>query len=100
MTARPCRAHCACNADGPLAVAELRLRAAEYAAGLADGETIDDDVGGTDAAYVAPFRDYLPEALKAAGFNLTLANVGGRLVTTVNRAPGVRLVPPAQEEST
>lgn len=100
MSGRQHRAHCVCNADGSLVRAELRLRAAEYADALADGSTIDDDVGGTDADYIAPFRDFLPEALQDAGFTMTVANVGGRVVTTVHRAPGLRLAPPTQEKST
>lgn len=76
--------NCLCE-PGPLA-ARLRMVADLYVSALTDGETIDDDLGGTDAAYVAPFRAYLPEALQAAGFSMTVALVGKRVVTTVHRA--------------
>ena len=85
MSPRPAHAHCACNTVGTLATADLVTRATYYAHALTDGDTIDDDVGGVDADYVAPFREYLPEALMAAGFRITARLVQSRVVTTVYR---------------
>lgn len=77
---------CTCGAKHPLLVeARLRLQAAEYASTLVDGSNIDGDAGGIDAEHIAPFVDYLPEALVQAGFRLTVTfdNERRRLITTV-----------------
>ena len=65
-----CPVHCTPGPVGRLAALELRRRAAEYAAALVDNDTIDDDIEGADRAYVAPFREYLYEALIAAEFRI------------------------------
>jgi hypothetical protein len=83
MSPRPCRCPCACD---PLPLsARKRMLADRYVSALTSGETIDDDPGGTDARYVAPFREYLPAALMAAGFRITARLVQSRVVTTVYR---------------
>jgi hypothetical protein len=77
---RPCRCVCACNTVGPLAVAELRRRAADYAATLADGSEIHEDI---DQATIAPFVDYLPEAISDRGLRMEVRLDGRCLVTTI-----------------
>jgi hypothetical protein len=76
---RPCRCSCTCG-PGSLAVAELRKRAAEYAATLVDGDEIHESI---DAATIAPFIDYLPEAISARGGRMLVRLDGRNLVTTV-----------------
>ena len=78
-----CKCPCVCK-PGPLA-ARLRDLARRYASALTDGEDIDGDVGGTDADYIAPFAQYLPEALIAAGFSIHARLERGRVITTVRR---------------
>ena len=91
MTPSPRPNHCVsctCGAKNPLLVeARLRLQAAEYAATLVDGDNIDSDVGGIDAEYIAPFSDFLPEQIVAAGFRLTVKVDNGlrRLITTAHK---------------
>jgi hypothetical protein len=83
---------CTCGAKNPLLVeARLRLQAAEYASALADGSNIDGDPGGIDAEHIAPFADYLPEALVQAGFRLTATfdDELRRLITTVYKRKDV-----------
>lgn len=77
---------CTCGAKHPLLVeARMRLQAVEYVAALGEsGGNIDGDPGGVDHERIAPFADYLPEALVAAGFRLrvTFDNDLRRLITT------------------
>lgn len=68
-----------------LLMGALQLRAAEYVASMGEsGGNIDGDPGGIDHERIAPFADYLPEALVAAGFRLrvTFDNDLRRLITT------------------
>lgn len=78
---KPCRCPCSCG-PGSLAVAELRKRAAEYAATLKDGDEICESI---DAEYIAPFVDHLPEAISALGFRMLVRLEGRCLVTTVRK---------------
>lgn len=87
MTAspKPCRCRCSCNDAGPLALAELKLRAAAYASTLTDGSVIYGDTGGMDADYIAPFAQFLPEAVSALGFRMHARLEDGRVVTEIKR---------------
>lgn len=80
-----CPVHCTPGPAGRLARAELGLRARYYAEALTDGEDIDGDIGGVDAEYIAPFAQYLPEALIAAGFSIHARLERGRVITTVRK---------------
>lgn len=77
-----CPTHCVPSPARRLATSELRRRALEYVATLTDGSEIHADIGGIDSDYVAPFAEFLPEMMIAAGFAIgTRLDHAGRVVT-------------------
>lgn len=75
-------ATCACDNVGPLAERALRAKAAEYVTTLVDGSEIHLDI---DFSTIAPFWNYLFEAIHDAGLRVSVRAVDGTTAYTIHK---------------
>lgn len=86
-----CPVHCVAGPAGKLREATARLQAAQYVAGLLSGDEIHMDI---DGAAVAPFWNYLFEAIADAGLSVSVRTEDGTTIYTVRRQ-----LPPARPQT-
>lgn len=78
---RPAACGCTCHDPGPLAK-RLKDAAAEYVSMLVDGSTFD---WAIDGKTLAPLWAYLFEAIRSAGFTVSVRAEGGTTVYEVRK---------------